>query len=215
MSVTATKTVPSGIVLPKTPLRSGGVLAAAARNKKRRKSRQRRKFKARTVEVVADKRWLPHHGYDKRRLAGRKDRAEKKPQEAGKKRKRSHRAIHNRRHTFFTESAGRHGIGINHTRLERHVRRMLERSQKEHAAILELEMRRQKVRVTPQFLQGIVAMTDALREKLIERIALFAACRQSGRSKSPSQKNSTNPSYMGMLQDLDMAWATIMKDAKM
>ena len=80
--------------------------------------------------------------------------------------------------------------------------------------ILGLTMRTQKVRITPQFMQGIIAMADALREKIIRRTALFAAHRQKGRSKSPSQKSSANPSYMGMVQDLEAAWFTILNDAK-
>ena len=145
-------------------------------------------------------------------MEDRKKRAEKKPN--AKKRKRSHTAIHNRRHAYFTESAGAHGIGIKPTRLKEHVRRMLARSQKEHALILGLDMRTQPVRVTPQFMQGIIAMADALREKIIMRTAHFASHRQKGRSKSPSQKANANPSYMGMVQDLQAAWHTIMQDAK-
>lgn len=184
--------------------------AAAERNKRRRK--HPRKFKSRSVVAPIDKRWTQTIGYDKKRLANRKKRADANP--CAKKKRRSHKAIHNNRHNHFTRSEGAHGIGIKPTRLEQHVRDMLQRSQKEHAAILGLELRTQPVRITPEFMMGVVAMVDGLREEVIKRMALMAAHRQRGRSKNASQKSSTNPSYMGKLLDVNTAWHTIQHDAK-
>jgi hypothetical protein len=207
----------------------GALVRAMKRNKYHRKKKRGTKFKQKTIVSRADGRWSQHHGYNRKRLEDRKKRAtsdtttddeEKKNAIIHKTRKRSHKAIHNRRHAYFTLSKGAHCIGIKPTRLEEHMRRRLKQAQIKHARLLFVDVRNgHPVRLSPEFINGVTAMVDGLREKVLERMAMFAAHRQSGRSKSPATTTTTTtttakPSYMGMMSDLVLALHTIISDAK-
>lgn len=185
--------------------------SAPARNKYRRK-KKKRKFKQKTVLSLEDSRWRQHHGYDRKRLEARKKRAAAAA--PAKERKRSHTAIQSRRHAYFTKSKGAHCIGIKPTRLEEHMRRRLRRAQIRHARLLSVDVRNGRpVRLSPEFIKGVIAMVDGLLDKVLQRTALLAAHRQSGRSNS-SGAASAKPSYMGMMSDLVLALHTIITDAK-
>jgi len=199
-------------------VQSSALDAVARNSRRRRRPKKCRKHKGKTVIISADPRVSQHHGYNTNRLRAKREREErKKKDEIGdiKPRKRSHRAIQRNRHIFFTESDGAHCISIKPTRVEAVVRVYLRQFQIEHADLLAIEYRNSPMKLTIEFMDMLNAMVDALVQKIVKRIAMFAEHRQSGRSKSSMQKKANaQPRYMGKITDANNAWGTIVDDAK-